>query len=162
MKQTVYNRKPGNVQGFFLVIGLVAALIAMNYLFETVVAGLIGFLAASICFWGVVIALGLWIFHEFVEAYSYELGEDVLRLNRAYGKRTRLIEDIYLSRLIFIGSPADAEAKNPGTGRVRAFHRKNPTPLTAVVYQTARGKRMALIQPDKRMLEALMAKMKEK
>ena len=65
-------------------------------------------------------------------------------------------------RLIFIGSPADAEAKNPGTGRVRAFHRKNPTPLTAVVYQTARGKRMALIQPDEKMLEALMAKMKEK
>jgi len=85
-----------------------------------------------------------------------------LRLSRAYGKRTRHIEDIYLNQLIFIGTVEEAEAKNPRTHRVHAFHKKAPLPVTAVVYQCSTGKRMALVQLNEELRAALIRCMKEK
>ena len=160
MKQTVYNRKLSDLQGFFVVMGLVIALIALNYLVIDVLAKFLGYTAASIGFWVVGILLGLWVFHEFIEAYQYELGEDVLRLSRAYGKRTRLIEDIYLSQLIYVGEPEAAGAKNPQAKYVKAFHKKCAIPLTAVVYDCASGRRIALVQANEEILAGLKKKMK--
>ena len=162
MKQTVYNRKLSNIQGFFVVMALVVVLIALNYLVIDVLAGLLGYTAASVGFWLVGIIVGLWVFHEFIEAYSYELGEDVLRLNRAYGKRTRHIEDIYLSRLVFIGTPEEAAAKNPQARRLNAYHKKCKIPQTAVVYDSSAGRRMAILQLNGEMLAELKKRMKEK
>lgn len=162
MKQTVYNRKLSDLQGFFVVLGLVIALVALNYLVIDVLAKYLGYTAASIGFWVIGVLLGLWVFREFIEAYQYELGDDVLRLSRAYGKRTRLIEDIYLSRLIFVGTVADALAKNPQVRQVKAFHKKCKIPLTAVVYDSAYGKRMALVQLNDELLAQLQKKIKEK
>lgn len=160
MKQTVYNRKLSSGQGFFVVLGLVVILIALNYLVINALAGLLGYTAASIGFWAAGIVLGLWVFHEFIEAYSYELSDEVLRLNRAYGKRTRHIEDIYLSRLVYVGDPIEAENKNPQLKRVRAFHRKCSIPLTAVVYDCSSGRRMALLQLNDEMLAELKKRIK--
>ena len=162
MKQTVYNRKLSSLQGFFLVLALVIVLVALNYLVIDVLARFLGYTAASIGFWVIGILIGLWVFHEFIEAYQYELGEDILRLNRAYGKRTRHIEDIYLSQLVFIGSPAEAGAKNPQCRRVKAFHKKCSIAVTAVVYNSSAGKCMALVQLNEEMLDQLRWNMKER
>ena len=160
LKQKVYNRKLSDLQGFFVVMGLVIALIVMNYLVIEVLAKFLSYTAASIGFWVIGILLGLWVFHEFIEVYQYEMDEDILRLSRAYGKRTRLIEDIYLSQLIFVGDPAQAAAKNPGARCVKAYHKKCKIPVTAVVYDSATGKRMALVQANEEFLEALKKKLK--
>lgn len=161
MKQTVYNRKLNGLQGFFVVLGLVIALVALNYLVIDLLAAKVGYTAASVGFWVIGILIGLWVFHEFIEAYQYELGDDVLRLNRAYGKRTRHIEDIYLSQLIYIGTAEEAAKKNPGIKKVIARHKKCKIPVTAVVYGCAAGKRMALVQLNDEMLSQLKWKMKE-
>lgn len=160
MKQTVYNRKLSDFQGFLVVLGLVIALVICNYLVIDVLAKFLGYTAASIGFWVIGILLGLWVFHEFIEAYQYELGEDVLRLNRAYGKRTRLIDDIYLSQLIFVGEIDSAMAKNPNAKCVKAYHKKCPIPVSAVVYDSASGRKMALIQANAEILAGLKKKMK--
>lgn len=160
MKQTVYNRKLSDLQGFFVVMGLVILLVLLNYLVIDVLAKFLGYTAASIGFWIIGILVGLWVFHEFIEAYQYELGEEVLRLSRAYGKRTRLIEDIYLSRLIYVGSPEEAKAKNPNAKSVKAYHKKCRIPVSAVVYDNADGRRMALIQASEEMLAELKKKLK--
>ena len=160
MKQTVYNRKLSDFQGFLVVLGLVIALIALNYLVIDVLAKFLGYTAASIGFWLCGILLGLWVFHEFIEAYQYELTEDVLRLSRAYGKRTRLIEDIYLSQLVFVGDPASARTKNPNARILKAYHKKCTIPVTAVVYDSADGKKTALIQANEEILTELKKKLK--
>lgn len=160
MKQTVYNRKLSDFQGFLVVMGLVIVLIALNYLVIDVLANILGYTAASIGFWVVGIIVGLWVFHEFIEAYQYEMDEDILRLNRAYGKRTRHIEDIYLSRLIYIGNPAEAAAKNPQARRVKAFHKKCKIAQTAVVYDSSAGRRMAILNLNDELLAELKKKMK--
>lgn len=162
MKQTVYNRKLSNAQGFWVVMGLVIALIALNYLVIDLLAKLLGYTAASIGFWIIGILIGLWVFHEFIEAYSYELGDEVLRLNRAYGKRTRHIEDIYLSRLVFVGTADEAAKKNPQAKCLKAFHKKCRIPVTAIVYDCSAGRRTALVQLNDEMLAALKAAMKAK
>ena len=160
MNQKVYNRKLSDFQGFWVVLALVAALVIANYLVIDVLAKFLGYTAASAGFWIIGILMGLWVFHEFIEAYVYELSEDVLRLNRAYGKRTRHIEDIYLSRLVYVGAPEDAAAKHPNARRVKAFHKKCKIPPTAVVYDSSAGRKMALLQLNDEMLAALKAKMK--
>lgn len=160
LKQKVYNRKLSDLQGFFVVLGLVIALIALNYLVIDVLAKLLGYTAASIGFWVIGILLGLWVFHEFIEVYQYEMDEDILRLSRAYGKRTRLIEDIYLSRLIFVGDVQQAAAKNPGARCVKAYHKKCSIPVTAVVYDSASGRKMALVQANDEILAELKQKLK--
>lgn len=159
-QQKVYNRKLSDFQGFLVVMGLVIVLIALNYLVIDVLARFLSYTAASIGFWVVGILVGLWVFHEFIEAYQYEMDEDILRLNRAYGKRTRHIEDIYLSRLIFIGDPAEAAAKNPQARRVNAFHKKCKIPKTAVVYDSSSGKRMAILNLNDELLTELKKKLK--
>ena len=162
MKQTVYNKKLSNTQGFFVVLALVVLLVAANYLVIDVLAKFLGYTAASIGFWVMGIALGLWVFRTYIEAFEYELSDDVLRICRAYGKRTRLVEDIYLSCLIFVGDAAEAEKRNPKLTRIHAFHKGCKLPLTAVVYENSSGKRMALVQLNDEMLAALKAKMKAK
>lgn len=162
MKQTVYNKKLSSAQGFFAVLGLAAALIALNYLTIHVLAGLMGYTAASIVFWLVGAVIAIWVFQEFVNAYSYELGEDVLRLNHAYGKRDRIITDIYLSQLLFIGTPEEARAKYPQVKLLRAYPKRSKAKRTALVYDSAAGKCMALLQANDALVSALTAKIKGK
>ena len=160
MKQTVYNKKLGNVQGFFVVLALVLVLVALNYVVIGALVRFLGYGAANIAFWAAGIGLGLWVFRTFIEAYQYELDENVLRLSRAYGKRTRHMEDIYLSRLVYVGNPAEASARNPQAKLLKAFRKGCAIPVTAVVYDSSAGRRMALLQLNDELLGELKKKMK--
>ena len=155
MKQTVEHKRLRAWQGVLLIAGLVAALIGLDYLCARVLPRVIGVLPASILFWVLGGAIALWMLHVYVVKYVYELNPDVLRLNRSYGKRPRHIEDIYLRQIVFVGTPEEAKRRHPRARRVSAVRKGAELPVTAVVYKSSDGERVALIQANAELKQKL-------
>lgn len=162
MKQIVAHKKIGTLHGILLVAGLFVVLVLLNYLVLGFLATYIGNGASSIAFWvlGGLIAWG--VLRVYIVRYSYELGEEVLRLTRAYGKRERLIDDIYLNNLLFLGKPEDAVKRFPNAKQVKAVHAKGEYPVVALAYRASDGQYIALIQANDELKAALRARMKAK
>lgn len=148
MKQVVARKSLSTLQGIGLILALVAVLVLLNHVVLNLLAAWLGAAAASIGFWLIGGAIALWVLRVFVVKYSYEVGPDVLRLCRSYGKRERHIEDVYLNQILFVGAPEAAKKRWPDAKRVRAMRSPRELPVTAVVYKTAFGKRVALIQAN--------------
>ncbi|MBP3411396.1 MAG: hypothetical protein J6M10_10445, partial [Clostridia bacterium] len=74
----------------------------------------------------------------------------------------RYIEDIYLSNLLFLGTPEDAMKRFPNARRVKAVHAKGDYPVVAVGYKASDGNHVALIQANDELKNALRARIKAK
>lgn len=161
MKQVVGHKKLNGLAGFGLILGLVAALILINYLVIDFLAARVGATAASIGFWVIGGLLAWLVLRVYIVTYSYETGAGVLRLCRHYGKRERFIEDIYLNQIRFVGTPEAAKEKYPKARIVSAVHGSAKLPVTAVVYQTADGLRVAKIQANDELKKLLIEQVKK-
>ena len=162
MKQIVAHKKVGALHGLLLVVILMVVLVLMNYLVLGYLSTYIGNGASSLAFW-VLGGLIAWIvLRIYVVKYSYELGDEVLRLNRSYGKRERHIEDIYLRQMVFLGDPAEAKKRWPNARKVKAVHARGEDAVIALVYRASDGHRMALIQANAELKQRLTARMKKK
>lgn len=161
MKQRVSNEKLSPAKGLLLIAALLAALILINYLLS-VLSGVLGYGITSVAFWLIGGLIAFWMFKTYVLAYTYELTPDVLRISRSYGKRDRLMEDVYLSQLLFIGTPEEAQKRHPTAKKLRAVHRKCALAATAVVYQTTDGPRMLCLQANEALKEALIQRLRNK
>lgn len=146
MKQVVAHKKLGALQGALLILGLLVVLIALNFLSNALLAQWIGANPATLVFWLLGALLAWLVLRVYIVRYCYTLDGDLLRLSRAYGKRERHIEDIYLTQLLFVGDPAEAKKKFPGAKRLRALHAGTQEPVTAVVYKNPSGLHVALVQ----------------
>ena len=162
MKQIVAHKKLGTVQGILLVLALAAALILINYLVIDVLAACVSYKVAGAAFWVCGGLIAWQVLRIYIVKYTYALNGGVLRLSRSYGKRERPIEEIYLNCLLFVGAPEAAKKRWPGLKRVRALHARGECPVTAVVYDTAGGRRMALIQANDELKARLTAQVKGK
>ena len=162
MKQTVSHSRLRPWQGILIVLLLVALLFAINYLLGRYVQRLVGYSIASIAFWIIGAGIAYYTFRRFVAAYIYELSEDILRLNRAYGKRERHICDIYVSRLLFVGTRAEAQKRFGKTRIVRAMRGCDDLPVTAIVYDASDGRHTALIQANDELRDALIRRVRQK
>ena len=162
MKQTVSHSKLRPWQGILIVLLLVALLVAINYLLGLYLQRLVGYTAASIAFWVIGAGIAYYTFRRFVVAYTYELTEDVLRLNRAYGKRERHICDIYVNRMLFVGTREEAQKRYGKTRIVRALRGCDDLPVTAIVYDASDGRHTALLQANDELRGALIQCIKRK
>ena len=162
MKQTVSHSKLRPWQGILIVLLLVALLFAINYLLGQYVQQLVGYSVASIAFWVIGAGIAYYTFRRFVVSYTYDLSEDVLRLNRAYGKRERHICDIYISRILFVGTRAEAQKRYGKTRIVRALRACDDLPVTAIVYAASDGRYTALLQANDELRNALIRRVKQK
>ena len=88
--------------------------------------------------------------------------EDVLRINRMYGKRERFIADIYLNRLLYVGSLEEAKKRNPNAKTVRAMQATCKIPPTAIAYKTSSDTTIALIQANDELIAKLKQRMQKK
>lgn len=162
MKQIVAHKKLSALQGVLLVLGLVIALILLNYVALGLLATRIGNNASSIAFW-IFGCLIVWaLLQIYVVKYSYELGDDVLQIIRSYGKREPFVENIYLRQLLFMGAPEEARKRWPNAKRIKAVRRGAQDPVIALVYKTSEGNRIALLQANDEIKAALAAEMKKK
>lgn len=162
MKQVVGHKPLSAAQCAILVLALALVLVLLNYLVLDVLAALVGYSAACVGFWALGGLIALWVLRVYVVKFSYELGQDVLQLNRSYGKRKRHIEDVYLSQLVFVGEPAAAKKKYPDARRVRAIHARGTDPVLAVAYKSAQGVRVALIQANEELRARLIERLRGK
>jgi len=162
MKQTVAHKKLRPWQGILLILAVIAALVLIKFLLSALLMNLIGYTACSVAFWVIGAAIAYWVFRRYIATYTYDLSADVLRLCRSYGKRERFICDIYLNRVLFVGTAEDARKKFGKTGTVRAMRGCDHLPVTAIVYDSADGRRTALIQADDELKGALVNRMKRK
>ena len=162
MKQIVAHKKLSALHGFLLVLGILAVLLVMNNLVLGVLTRAVGFTVANVTFWLVGALMALWVLRVYVVKYIYELGPDVLRLNRAYGKRERHIEDVYLNQLLFVGAPEEARKRYGKLRCTRSTHPSCKLARTALVYKNSSGTRMALIQADDKLKAALTERVKKK
>ena len=80
MKQTVAHKKLSALEGVALIIALIAALLALNYVFS-LIAPYIGANIASLLFWVSGGALAYLMMRRYVASFSYELGADVINLS---------------------------------------------------------------------------------
>lgn len=160
MKQIVAHKKIGTLHGLLLVAALFVVLVLLNYMVLGILSTYIGNGASSIAFW-VLGGLIAWaILRIYVVKYSYELGDEVLRINRSYGKRERHIEDIYLRQLLFLGTPEEAKKRFPNAQKLRAVHTKGENPVAALVYRASDGQHVALFQPNDELKNALRTRIK--
>jgi len=160
MKQIVAHKKIGVLQGILIVLGLFALLLFINYVAIAFLARYLGYTAASLGFW-ILGGLVAWqVLRVYIVSFVYELGEDVLRLSRKYGKRERFIEDIYLNNLVYVGAPAEAKKRHPQARKVGAVHVGCKESVTAVVYRTSSGMRVAHIQANDELRAKLVARAK--
>ena len=162
MKQIVGHRKIGPLKGILLILGLVAGLMVLNLICLLYLSALVGFQAAVMVFWVIGALIALQMLRVFVMKYEYELNADVLRLNRSYGKRPRHIEDIYLNRLLFVGTVEEAKQRYPKARKVNAMHGSVGLPVTAVVYKTADSIHAAHIQANDALKQRLLERAKGK
>lgn len=162
MKQIVEHKKLSTLHGLLLVAGLMLILILMNYLVLGLLATRIGNGASSIAFW-VLGGLIAWaVLRIYIVKYFYLLDDEVLQINRAYGKRERHVDNVYLHQMVFVGKPEDAQKRYPNAVKVRAIHLKGENLTMAVVHRVSSGHRMLLFQPNDEILSALKSKVREK
>ncbi len=157
MKQIVSHKKIHPIIGVLIILLLLGFLLGLNYVLGFLVP-LVGQTISEIFFWLVGALIAWWFLRTYVVKYSYEMTEDVLRLNRMYGKRERFIADIYLNRLLFVGSLEEAKKRNANAKVVRAMQSTCKIPPTAIAYKTSSDVCIALIQAN----DELVAKLKQR
>lgn len=162
MKQIVESKKLKPLQGLLVVAGLIIVLMLLNYAVLGLLATRIGNGASSIAFWVLGGGIAWLMLQLFVVKYFYLLDDEVLQINRAYGKRERHIENVYLHQLVFFGKPEDAQKRYPNARKVRAIHLRGENLTAALVYRASDGNRMLLFQPNAELQAALKARIKEK
>lgn len=161
MKQIVSHKKIHPIVGVLIIILLLGFLLGLNYVLGFLVP-LVGQTISEIFFWLVGALIAWWFLRTYVVKYSYEMTEDVLRLNRMYGKRERFIADIYLNRLLFVGTLEEAKKRNPNAKIVRALQATSKIPVTAVAYKTSSDTSIALIQAEEELINKLRQRMQKK
>ena len=169
MKQSIGHKKLNPLQGLLLILGLAAVLILLNYVAINLVAVWFsrlspraGTIAGLVTFWGVGGGVALQVLRVYIARVSYTMTEDLLRMSRFYGKRERHIEDVYLSQLLFVGAPEDAQKRFGKLSCIKATHPSCKLGRTALVYKNSSGMRMALIQADDALKAALTQRVKKK
>ena len=169
MKQSIGHKKLNPLQGLLLIVCLLAILFLVNYLaidlfgaWFSRISERAGGLAGLVAFWVIGGFIALQVLRVYVARISYTLTEDLLRMSRFYGKRERHIEDVYLSQLLFVGAPEDAQKRFGKLSCIKATHPSCKLGRTALVYKNSSGTRMALIQADEALKTALTQRVKKK
>lgn len=139
--------KPG--YGLLLIVGLVAAVFAMNLLLGGFMALGLPFLYASILFWVFCIALLMLVFQRFGLVYRYDIDGVKLIISRIYLRNPRFYEQVLLREIVFVGSPEEARRRNPDASVKRAYaHRDKNGSVTAVTLRRDGASKTLLLRLD--------------
>lgn len=155
MQQEVRGKPLSPVMAILTVALAIAVLLGAS-LICSLLSDAIGGASATILFYGSGAAVAVYLMRTHVMRYLYTYNGLVVRIERAYGKRPRFVEDIQLRKIKAVGALDEVKAKNPGAKIVRATHRGCPLAEVAVAYQGEQGVRIALIQPDEDMLAKIL------
>lgn len=165
MRQRLSNPKLKWWQGILLILGIVLALLIIQFAaaaYALYMGGANARLYASAGFWVFGILLALLILRHFIMEYEYSLEGLILRVDRIYGRmRPRMAVQIVTRKIAFVGTPEDAQAKYPGAHPTNYTRGRTGIALLAIAHETARGVRLIHIQPDDALRARLLKIQKE-
>lgn len=151
----VQNQPLKPAKGFAVVVALIAAIVAVNFLTQ-LLAPLIGGLGATILFYGFGILAALWTMRRYVLKYTYLLESNILHITFAYGRFERSMADIYLNNVLATGSLEDMRARYPNARVARATRPACPIPTLALACKYGGSPAIYLLQPDEEIRKALV------
>ena len=160
MRQRIQNRQPSALGGAGLIL-LVAAAVLLGSAAFSRLAARVG-PAASLGFIIYGAAIAWFLMNWFVLAFVYALDGGRLRVCRAYGRRERLMCDVWLNRVRAYGTPEEMRQRFPAARAVRATRPQCPLAPLALAYSDGARDAILVLQPDDDMREALIAALRRR
>lgn len=157
-QQLVGYKEVSGKTGVVVVVSSVASLYLISALSELLIKIGVSSLIASIIFYCLAGAVAALVYYRFAIRYIYSADGVKLVIERVYHKKPRLMEQIMLRDILFIGTLEKAEKKYGKIKTHRAVRKTNPNPETAIVFKRAGEKQMLIFQPDEDILKAIGGK----
>ncbi|MGI6173914.1 MAG: hypothetical protein ACOYI8_08480 [Christensenellales bacterium] len=108
--QHIHAKKPGAGLGLLIVLGLFAGFLALvsvtNYFVQQTGIGQISYLVILAA-----IAAGIVLMRKFILEYRYTLNESVLYFERLYGRQNRVLAQVPLRQILWIGDREEIAEK---------------------------------------------------
>ncbi len=158
LRQKVQNRQPSALRGLGLIALVALAAIAGSALFSLLGAR-IGVLA-SVGFIAYGCAIAWFLLNWYAMSFIYAANADCLRVCRAYGKRERFMEDVWLNQVTAWGPPEAVKARFPGARVSRATKAQCPFEPLALAYRESGRTAIIVLQPDEAMRAHLIGAVK--
>ena len=141
-------------------VAVIAAAVVLGSMFFSWLGRYIGGISAPLFIvYGILIA---WFLLDcVVMAFTYTSNGSSLRVCRAYGRRERLMTEIWLNGLQACGSLADMQKRFHGAKVQRAVKRGCSIEPVAVAYNAAGRTELLVIQPNDALRKAIRAALKK-
>lgn len=143
-------------RGIVLILGIMASVL-IGSLFFSILELRIGN-NASLGFLLYSFAIAWFLLVRYVLGFVYTINDSYLRICRIYGKRQRLMCDIWLNTIQAYGSPEDMRKRFPDARISRAVKSKSELAPFAIAYTASDRTQITIIQPNdelrKRIIDA--------
>ena len=156
--QKLTNKQPSPLGGVGLILLILLVALAGSAFFNRLTPWLGGWATVGFIAFGA--AMAWFLLNWYGMSYIYTANADCLRVCRAYGKRERLVTDVWLNRVMGIGEPEAMKARFPGARVIRATRAQCPFPPLALAYRDSEATRLIILQPDEAMAAHLKAAVK--
>ena len=159
IKQRVEDLSWKGWRGIALVAAVAAALVLGSKFFSWLGRYVGGASAALFIAYGVLIA---WLLLDYVVmAFTYACNGSSLRVCRAYGKRERLMTEVWLNGLQGCGSLEKMKQRFPGAKVQRAVKRGCTIEPLALAHNAGGRTELLVIQPDDKLRGEILAALKK-
>ncbi|HIS98737.1 MAG TPA: hypothetical protein IAA59_00740 [Candidatus Faecaligallichristensenella faecipullorum] len=150
IQETIEGRRVSSIQGFLLIIAIVAGMYLLS--------GLAGWLQAQLHFeqaglliWLYAGLMAVWLMRFRVMAYRYTYYEGRLMLERKFGDHAKILVNVPLCDVKALGPMAETLAKHPNAKPINRLYLKEKAaekPVMALIYAQDGATRAALFQPS--------------
>ena len=155
LKQIVGDKEVSTKTGLIVVFLSFLSIALLSALFSMLSSLGVSPLVTSTGFWLSGGTIAAFVFHRFVIRYLYTLDGVKLIVDRVFSRKPRLMEQVLLREIVFVGSKADALKKYPSVKVKNAIRKTNPIEPTCIVYKRAGETKAILIQANEEIASAL-------
>ncbi len=160
LEQKLSNRRPGTLGGIGLIALVALAVLAGSAFFSRMEAR-IGTLS-SLLFIVYGCAIAWFLLDWYASGFTYTANADCLRVCRTYGKRERLMVDVWLNRVIACGTLEEMKRRCPGARVLQATRAQCEYEPLALAYRDSERTAILLLQPDDAMRSHLLGAIRRK
>ena len=154
-QQKVQNPPTSPLQGIAVVLGLVAAALA-DTLLSQVLQMYINDIFAFVVFWVLGMSLAAWVIHRYALSYVYNMNSVMLQVNYSYGRRQRLMIEIYFANVLACGTLEEMKAAYPDARPHYACLKRCSLPTLTVACRDNGKPALYILQPDEAITERLL------
>ncbi len=165
-QQKILPPKIKALEGVAIVLGLLAAALVDSFV-SAILTEYVNEILSVIVFWAVGIGLALWVIRKYVLGYSYSMNTKLVRVAYSYGRRERVMIDIYFANVLACGEYDAMRQAYPDARITRAARSSCDLEKLTVACRDNGKVGLFVLQPDDEIRAALQdaadaARMKKK